>query len=118
MKKMIEIEIEKNVERLVNQHRAITALRTKIDRLETELNNLENGIQKTFQTIESLGTKGSRRDGLAETPESIRTKTDYNAELLKEKLRLTKQILDGKSPNIWIYVQSLLPDLLKDENLQ
>lgn len=118
MKRMIEIEIEKSSERLVNQFRAVEDLRTKIDRLETELNHLEAGIQKTIQTIGGLGAKGSRRDGKPETPESGRAKDSYNEELLMEKLRLTKLILDGKNPKIWIYVQNMLPVPLRDENLQ
>lgn len=118
MKTMIKIELEKTAARLENQYRAIAALKTKMDRLGTELDNLENGIQKTFQSIERLGSKEERSDGKPETPESLRAKQSYNEELLKEKLRLTKMILDGKHPGIWPYVQSMLPDLLKDENLQ
>lgn len=118
MKSMIKIELEKAAVRLENQYNAIVALKTKIEKLGTELDHLEAGFQKTVHSIEDLGTKGNRRDGKPETPETTRTRESYNEELLKEKLRLTKQILDSKTPNAWIYVQSMLPDYLKDENLQ
>lgn len=113
MKEQIELELQKEALKIHNQLTSLQELKSKLERLQTQVTNLEVGIRKSVDRIESLGAKGPRRDGKTETPEALKQKETLNEDLLKRKLQLIKHYLDKKNPEIWKSFESVCPEILK-----
>lgn len=109
----LEAEILKTCTKICNLSESVGQMQSKLRKLEDELEKYRETVHKEGERLASFGQKTPRRDGKTETPEDLNKKKQYNQDLYKLKLEMIKKHF----PENYAYLESLLPDPLKDENL-
>lgn len=113
MKKNIELDILRGMEKLKNLGTAVKQVNDKIGELEKELEKLGESAKKERERILLLGIKTERRDEISSTPSEIQKKKEFNQNLHQAKLKL----LSEQFPEFYEKFEKLVPDSLKDSNI-
>lgn len=110
----LEAEILRSCSKIINLQTSVQNISTKLQKLEAELGKYQESLQKEKDKLSTFGEKTSRRDGKPETTEEISKKEKYNLELRAAKLEAIKR----RFPDDYKFLESILPERLRDENLE
>lgn len=93
MKKTIEYEVRRSLEKLERIDVQVKEIQSKISRLSNQLQVLEGSIQEEEQNILKIGLKGlSQNPEKPETAEELQAKDRYNAKLQEEKFQIVQEV--------------------------
>lgn len=109
MNNNVKLEIEKEVDRLINQQESLKNVQEKLTKIQLEVDNLTKGIDRTLRRIELLGEKQPRMDQLPEPQSVVDSKQKYNDQLKAEKYDLVKKLITDRKPEMWSAIEQLLP---------
>lgn len=111
----LRTEVERSLQKILNQRQQVKEISEKLDKLNSQLNSLQSGIEKEEDRLNLLGLKQSRRDGKPESPEEAQRKISFNDRLKLEKLELIKNLL--KEKGVYDSIENFLPNVYRDSNL-
>lgn len=112
----LRTEVERSLQKILNQRQQVKEISEKLDKLNLQLNSLQSGIEKETDRLNLLGLKQSRRDGKSETPEEVQRKMSFNDQLKLEKLELIQNLL--KEKGVYDSIENFLPTVYRDSNLK
>lgn len=113
MKESIEFEIQRSISKIKNLRKSSQEIQNKLMNLETQLKGINSSLEQEILRVKTLGERGPRTDGKAESPDDLQSKNKFNSQLLKDKLDLLKRVY----PEFYKEFEDCCPTSLKDENL-